>query len=117
MHHLELRIALDLVFAGGQRHQLPPFQCQELLLPAVWHIGEPLLVVEMHLLSECLVQLCLGIEHGMPQRGVYLPVGMLHAGLRIRLVPGMCGTCRDHRAAVVVGKVLKHPVDSRLVAV
>ena len=114
---LQAGVALDLEVLGGQRRQRRPLKREEALLPGEAELLHPPLVVCPDEFPDRLVEIFNGVEHPVAQQCVYVPVHRRHVAFHGGLVLGMPGTGRDDDAAVVVGEVLHHLVDARLVGV
>ena len=115
--HLEARVGDYLKVRCRQRSQVGAVDGKEALLAGVRVLLHALLVVLAHLVRGCGIQLVDGIEGLVAElredAHVYEPDIALHVGL----VPGADGACRHHDRSIVVGHVLKHPVERRLVPV
>lgn len=115
--HLEARVGDYLKVRCRQRTQVAAVDGKEALLTGVRVLLHALLVVLAHLVRGCGIQLVDGIEGLVAElredAHVYEPDIALHVGL----VPGADGACRHHDRSIVVGHVLKHPVERRLVPV
>ena len=115
--HLHVSIAPDLKVFCRKWKQIGPVHCQETLFTGIGMLLHTLLVMRLHLLSSGPVKLFNGVEYQITKLGIYTLVHQLDVILYEALVLGMQWSGGLYETSVVIGHILEHLVDGRLIAV
>jgi len=113
--HLQALVVLYLEVLPGQGKQGVFLVGKELLLPGMFFSLHPCPVMGVHLFFDRIVERGKAEEPLVAQLGVYTGIDELYLVLDKGLVLRPFRPCGGHGGTVMVGQVLQHPVDARLV--